>query len=74
MNDYTDAQLEALADEFERGIDLTDATWSPGPYAWLLDVIDDFEAFQGYLTTHELTMDEFLKQAMTAYLHGKNAA
>ena len=25
MNDYTDAQLEALADEFEQGIDLSHA-------------------------------------------------
>lgn len=74
MNDYTDAQLEALADEFEQGIDLSHATWRPGSYAWLLDVIDDFDAFQDYLTTRGLTMDEFLKQAVTSYLSNDTAA
>lgn len=41
---FTDAELEAMASDFEDGITdthLQEAVGSPGPLAWLLDVVDD---------------------------------
>nr|WP_120492038.1 hypothetical protein [Corynebacterium lactis] len=71
MSNYTEAQLAALADDFENGLpnDMHDGAWTPGPYAWLLDVIDDFDAFQRALDKQGITLDQFLKNAVTAYLN-----
>ena len=46
---YKDAELVAMASEFEAGFsdtELDEAVWTEGPMAWILDVVgDDWEAF-----------------------------
>lgn len=70
MTNLTDAELETMAAEYENGIPdevLDSGSWTPGPYAWLCDVIDDFDAFSAYMQEKGLTLEEFLKQAVTSY-------
>lgn len=66
----------AAARDFEEGWDddcLDNAHWVPGPYAWLCDVIDDFDEFSAYMQSKGLTLEEFLKQAVTDYFNGRAA-
>lgn len=44
---YTDTELEAMATAYDNGIpsdQLDGAVNTPGPLAWLLDVVDDWDA------------------------------
>lgn len=78
MNTYTPEQLEAFAKQYEHGaltpeyIDNNPGT--PGPLAWLLEVIDDFDQFTADMQAEGLTLEEFLKRAVTQYLYGEKAA
>lgn len=78
MSTYTPEQLEAFATQYEHGaltpeyIDNNPGT--PGPYAWLLDVIDDFDQFAADMQAKGITLEQFLKQAVTQYLQAEKAA
>ena len=64
----------ALAEQYEN---LPPDHWDgcvsmPGSYAWLLDVVHDFEAFFAFLKERNLTIEEFYKVATRAYLESEN--
>lgn len=69
---YTDAQLEAMATEFENGITnehLEGATCTPGLGTWLLDVVDDWQAFSAAAAREGLSSEELVHKGLNAYLH-----
>lgn len=69
---YTDAELEAMASNFENGITdthLQEAVGSPGPLAWLLDVVDDWDAFAARARAENITPETLVRKAVDAYLH-----
>lgn len=69
---YTNAELEAMASEFDNGITeahLQDAVGSPGPLAWLLDVVDDWEAFAARARAEDVSPEDLVRKAIDAYLH-----
>lgn len=69
---YTDAELTAMASEYDNGITeahLENAVGSPGPLAWLLDVVDDWEAFTARAHAEDITPEDLVRKAVDAYLH-----
>jgi len=73
---YTDAQLEAMAEEYAHGIpdDHQEGTWQPGPYAWLLDITDDLEALTAQARKENLSLTDLVHKAVTTYLNNNQAA
>lgn len=69
---YNDAELEAMASDYEAGITdahLQDAVGAPGPLAWLLDVVDDWDAFVARARAENISPEDLVRKAVDAYLH-----
>lgn len=69
---YSDAELEAMASTYANGITeehLAQATGIPGPRAWLLDVVDDWDEFAERARAERITPEDLLRKAVNRYLH-----
>lgn len=68
---YTDQELEEIAAKYENGITpehLENAQYQPGPYAWLIPLIDDWDAFSKRLQAEQTTPENLVKNAVNSYL------
>lgn len=69
---HTDTEIEAMATAYNNGIpadQLDGAVNTPGSLAWLLDVVDDWDAFTSRATAENLSAEDLVRKAVDAYLH-----
>ena len=74
---YTDEQLEALAATYTGGYpveNLDPTSGTPGPYAWVLDIIDDPEALEAQARRENRSILEIIREALNRYLEAEQAA
>ena len=75
---YKDAELEAMAAEFEGGLSedqLSGAVWADGPMALILDVVgDDWEAFAQKAREENMDPADLVRKAVQRYIHEDHAA
>ncbi|MGP5271614.1 hypothetical protein ACTXK0_14655 [Corynebacterium variabile] len=48
---------------------LDGAVGTPGPMAWLIDVVDDWDAFTARAAAENLSAEDLVRKAVDAYLH-----
>ncbi|MFT4187647.1 MAG: hypothetical protein QM621_03615 [Aeromicrobium sp.] len=68
---YSDEELVAMASEYEQGITehhLQGGEGVPGPLAWLLDVVTDWEAFAERARAEQTAPVELVRRAVDSYL------
>jgi hypothetical protein len=68
---YTDAELEAMGSELDNGLtdsNLEGAVGTPGPRAWLLDIVDDWDALADRARAEKITPEALVRKAVEAYL------
>lgn len=69
---YTDSHLEAMSADYSSGLtdtQLEGAIGTPGPMAWLLDVVDDWDAFTARAAAENLSAEDLVRKAVDAYLN-----
>lgn len=57
---------------YENGITeehLEGAIGTPGPLGWLLDVVDDWEAFAAAARAEDLAPQDLVRKAVSRYIH-----
>lgn len=68
---YTDDELNKMAEPFENGITaehLDGAEIVPGSYAWLFDVVPDWDAFSRRVEAEGTTPERLVRRALEQYL------
>lgn len=65
--DITQEMGDKWADRIEAGLDLSNG-WKPGPYAWLLDIVSDWDAFSARVAAENTTPEDLTRKALDAYL------